>query len=176
MYAIHTIWKIRCVDEDEWRPIDQRKWTERAERTDIDKCWMEIVRHRTELKQTFDKTMTNVKRNYDKRWTELWQTLNRITMNVKRNWTDDYNRQRLQQMTTTMNGDGDKWQQCYRAIHVRKLYSDGMQKKKKKNFLFYFMFFLKFFSYSSSSSKAATRATHYMTTSSKTHRSAQLKC
>jgi hypothetical protein len=42
-------------------------------------------------------------------------------------------------------------------------------KEKKEIFFFYFMFFLKFSS-SSSSSKATTKATHYMTASSKTHR------
>ncbi len=92
--------------------------------------------------------------------------------------TTNDNGWQLQPMEMLMDSDCDNDEQRLRqrckTIHVCELYDDGVQ---KINFLifFYFMFFFSLFSFSSSS-RAATRATHYMTTSSKTHKSAQPRC
>jgi hypothetical protein len=87
----------------------------------------------------------DIERNDDKHWT-------------KRNEMDDnYNDDCV--------GDDAK------TIYIYELYNDGVQKRKENFFFFYFVFLLLLFS-SFSSSRAATRATRYMTTSSKTHRSA----
>jgi len=77
------------------------------------------------------------------------------------------------------DGDSDKRQlhrqQRYKMVCIRKLCGNGMQKKRE----IFFSSTLCFFPLSSSSSssfKATTRATHYMTTNSKTHWSAQPRC
>jgi hypothetical protein len=79
MYAKHMIWKIQCIDKDEWRWTDvggrkgpdRRNWTN-GRLTNIgwnyNGCQME-------LQQTLNRTVRKVGWNYDKRRMELRQML-----------------------------------------------------------------------------------------------------
>ncbi len=110
------------------------------------------------------RTLTN-----DERRTKLWWTV-----------TND---NRCQLRRTATNSKQQLWQQHQRTTTTpaMALQSDprpwALQRwhvKEKKRIFFFFSWFLK--KNSSSSSRATIRATHYMTTSSKTHRNAQPKC
>jgi hypothetical protein len=96
--------------------------------------------------------LTDVKRNGNERWTK-W---NKIRHNRTNEWMV---------ITPAMTLQSDMRSRALRQWRVK-------EKKNVSLLLCVCFFFLFFFS----SSKAATRATHYMTTSSKTHRSAQHRC
>jgi len=103
----------------------------------------------------------------DGHWTKLQQMLDEIVTDVKRNgWMDgDYDG----------NGRQQRRQRYCKVIRIREFCIDGVH-KRKEFFFFYFVFLLLLlFSYSSSF-RVATRTTHYMTASSKTHKSAQPIC
>jgi hypothetical protein len=82
--------------------------------------------------------------------TEWGQMLDRMATDVKRNEMDD-------------NCDGA----AERSMSV-----SSVTMACKIIFIYFFFYFMFLFFSSSSSSKAITKATHYMTTSSKTHKSA----
>jgi hypothetical protein len=95
----------------------------------------------------------------DGRWTKRQWTSNEMATNIRQN---DDEHQTEWKTATTMQSDPRP--QALQRWHAE---------EKREMFFFYFMFF--FFNYSIffSSSRVATRATHYMTTSSNTHKSAQ---
>jgi hypothetical protein len=72
--------------------------------------------------------------------------------------------------------DGLCRRQHYKAIYVCELSSVDVQKKREIYFSFTLCFCFLFSLFFFSSRAIITRATHYMTTSSKTHRSAQSRC
>jgi hypothetical protein len=106
MYAIHIIWKIRHVNDDEqrWMDINGRKGPDRRNRTD-GSLW------------TLDEIVTNSNKwwnwqNYNERqWTMTDGNDNGWWLGQTMTATDD-NRWRLQRMMTVTNGDYDgQWQQ-----------------------------------------------------------------
>jgi hypothetical protein len=48
-------------------------------------------------------------------------------------------------MATVMDDDSVGWRRCYRAIRIRELYGDGVQKRRKKFVFFFRVFFNLFF-------------------------------
>ncbi len=139
-----TIWRIRCVDRDEWRRTEVGRRLDGG-KTNIRK---RSNGNRTEVGWKFDKSQTDIRRNNE--------TMERNKMDC------DY--------------DGLHQQPRCKVIHIHELYDDGMQKKKEEFFSSTSCFFFLLFSSSFFSSRTTTRATHYMTVSLKTHKSAQLKC
>ncbi len=142
-------------------------------RVDGTGCQTKVDGHQTEWQQTLDETMMNVERNDNGRWTELRETSNEMVMDVKQNCDErqmEWNRTDIIQngMNNDYNDDGRRLhQQCHcRAIHARELYSDGVQKEKGIFFSSILCFFFLFFFFQN-----CTRAIHYMTISSKTHKS-----
>ncbi len=125
---------------------DERRWTEPDERTDVHECWTKADGSLTKLRQMLDETTIDVGQNHDGCWTK------------QNGW-----RQRRQRMTTMsmtmLQNDLRPWALQRWCVE-----------EKREFFFFYFVFVFLFSS--SSFSRATTRATHYMTTSSKTHRSA----
>jgi hypothetical protein len=110
--------------------------------------------------------------NYDGHWMELQQTSDWIATNVR--WNNERHQMIIERTTTMpmtmLQSDPHPWiLQRWRAKEKKEFFFSTLC------FLLLLFFFSVFFSFSSSS-KATTWATHYMTTSSKTHRSAQPRC
>jgi hypothetical protein len=172
------------TERAEWMEPDGRKltdvdihWTKGDGRRtewgrmsmDIEQNGMNINGRQPERGRTSDETRTDIGRNKDGHRMEWGWTSDGVGTDVKRNGDGT-----SEGMTMRFNGtDGNynklRWR--YKAIHVRELYGDGMQKRKDFLFLLLHLLLLLLFS-SYFSSRAVTRVTYYMTTSSKIHKNA----
>jgi hypothetical protein len=98
MYVVHTIWRIRRVDEDEWR------WTDVGGQKGPDK-WNQMDRRTDETRRMEMDGRTSVveaNRCQMKLW---WMTMNGNVDGTATNGDD--NRRRLRQMVMAIDGDYD---------------------------------------------------------------------
>jgi hypothetical protein len=158
-----TVWKIRCVDRDEWWRIEVGR-TSDARRMEVGRTSDKIIEWQN------DKTV-----EWQNDGTAKWQnggTVERQNGGMAE-WENETERNDVTKRcneTECNCADASTAEQFVFASSM----AMAWKREKKNVFILLCVFFLLFSSFSSS--RAVTKTTHYMITSLKTHMSAQPRC